>query len=223
VREQLARVGGHRLEQPVLGGRQVDGFAVAGDQGPGPVDLQFTHPQDRWRRVAPKAAPERPDAGEQFPDAERLLDIVVRTCVEGRDLVRLPGADREDDHSDIGPGAQPAEHFRTVHVGEAQVEDDDIRPAVGKRLQRGSAVGRLPDEVAVGTQADVEGAPDLRLVVDDQDARHRSPAAGRLKTMVVPPPGVVSTRIEPRCAVTMARAMASPSPEPPRASPRSLR
>ena len=67
-------------------------------------------------------------------------------------------------------------------------------------VERVLAVGREVDVVAAGAQVDAERAQDLRLVVDDQHPRHV--AAGRLMTIVTPPPGVSSTSSSPPIAST---------------------
>ena len=83
--------------------------------------------------------------------------------------------------------------------------------ARGERQRR---LARLRDVDVVPTRLQVrrERAEDLRLVVDDEDARH---AAVRSRaTTVRPPPGVSSTSISPPIASTKPFATARPSPTP---------
>ena len=72
-----------------------------------------------------------------------------------------------------GPAAQAADDLDAVHVGQAEVEHDEVGPAgrpAARRARR--AVGGHVDVVSAGAQVDPQGAQDLRLVVDDQDAGH---------------------------------------------------
>ena len=65
-----------------------------------------------------------------------------------------------------------------VEVGQAEVEDDDVGRAVGRRAQRGPAVGGGEDGVAAGGEVDPQRAEELGVVVDDQDAGHGASSAG---------------------------------------------
>ena len=77
------------------------------------------------------------------------------------------------------------------------------------------------DGVAGAAELELQRAQDLRLVVDDEDARaaHASTSAGSAtagsaRTNVAPPPGAASTQRRPPLRSTKPRAIASPSPEP---------
>ena len=97
-------------------------------------------------------------------------------------------------------------------------------------VDRAAPAGRrLDDAVAFGAERRAQEAPDLRLVLDDQDAwraaRHRRRGAsagtaggassGSVKRNAVPPPGTRSAQILPPCSRTIARQIARPSPTPP--------
>ena len=68
-----------------------------------------------------------PHPGQQLTGAEGLGDIVVGTKVEGLDLILLGGAGRQDD--DGGQILLPdgAYGVQTVPVGQAEVQDDEVR------------------------------------------------------------------------------------------------
>ena len=98
---------------------------------------------------------------------------------------------------------------------------------VGGLAQRGGAVGGDVDLVVAGAQVDPQGAQDLRLVVDDEDAGHvrllrprrarpvgGRRAAGSAAIMVSPPPGVSSGSSVPPIASARPRDRARPSPTP---------
>ena len=126
--------------------------------------------------------PERhADPGEQLAGAERLGDVVVGAGVERRDLVPLLAPRREDDDRNGRPLAQPADHVEAVHVGQAEIEDDDVGLARAGLDDALRARRRLEEPVAVALERGAEEAPDLRLVLDEDDR----PASG----VIAPAPG----------------------------------
>ncbi len=122
------------------------------------------------------AAHRRAQPGQQLVHAERLGDVVVGPGVQGLDLLvgGVPGGEHQDRHP--GPAAQASDHLDAVHVGEPQVQDDDVGVARGGQLERGGPVGRGVHLVLARLQVDHEGAYDLRLVVDHKHPGHRGPA-----------------------------------------------
>ena len=118
------------------------------------------------------AAQRGPQPGEQLVHPERLGHVVVGAGVERRDLVRLRVARRQHDDRHALHAAQPADHVDAVDAGQPEVEDDDVGMVARREIERLLAVGRGVDVVPARAQVDAQRAQDLRLVVDDQDARH---------------------------------------------------
>ncbi len=67
----------------------------------------------------------------------------------------------------LGPDA--AEHLQSVHLGHAQVEQDEVDGMRGQRVHRLGAVGRRVDDRARGFEHGAEDQPDVRLVIHDQN------------------------------------------------------
>lgn len=88
------------------------------------------------RDRAGAAAAQRPDAGHQLRELERLAQVVVGAEVEPGDPV-LHGTGGGE-HQDPGPGAggdEPARHVVAVHPRQVAVQDDDVvvvQPQVGE-------------------------------------------------------------------------------------------
>ena len=87
-------------------------------------------------------------------------------------MSRAAGPAGEDDDRDLGPAAQPVDDLDAVHVGQAEVKDDQVRGdfAASRRAVVPSAA--TVDVVAAGAQVDAHRPQDLGVVVDDQDAGH---------------------------------------------------
>ena len=181
-------------------------------------------PPRRW--AAWRSARAQP--GEQLADPERLVDVVVGAEVESGDLLALAVPRREDDDRRLRPFADGADHFLAVEVGQAEVEQDQIRPPGRRRPDRRRAGVDAFDLVTGGDQGGLQKAVDLGLVVDDEDngrpSSHRSflrirgvraaPADGRSSGYRGRPAIGLSAVIDPPIAVTTPRQMERPSPVP---------
>ena len=118
------------------------------------------------------AAQDRLDAGDDLVEAERLGDVVVAAGVQARDLVLgLVLGGEEEDRRGVAGAAQPLRDAEAVHVGEHDVEDDEVGLFLEHGRDRLGAVGDGPDLESGESQARDEQVADVRLVVDDQDAR----------------------------------------------------
>jgi hypothetical protein len=119
------------------------------------------------------AAQHRPDAGQEFLDAERFGDVVIGAGVEGVDLLPAVQAAGQDDDRYRGPGAQLADDLDAVEVGQAEVEHDQVGVLAGGGVQGLHAVAGGDDLVLAGVQVDPQRPQDLRFVVDDEQPGHR--------------------------------------------------
>ena len=104
---------------------------------------------------------------QQLARTEGLGHVIIRTVVERGDLILLAVAHGEHDHGHMAPLAQALEHSDSFHVGQAQVENDHIRRALGGFGDALLAGGGFGDAVAVGLQAYAEEAANLEFVVND--------------------------------------------------------
>ncbi len=178
-------------------------------------------------RTAPQ---HRPQPGQQLADAERLFHIVVGAQVEGVDLLHLAMAGGQDQDRPLVEPPRPLQRLLAVHVRQAKIQHHGVRRAPGQLAQPGLAGVGADRLVAGGRQRRSQEAVDLRLVVDDQDARamdgHSSPFGvrvdlGREIRNRVPRPsatGLVAA-MRPPMASMKPLAIDSPSPRP---SPRSV-
>ena len=79
------------------------------------------------------------DARQQFVDTKRLRQVVIRAEVQGRDLLSFRAADGEDDYRRVTPLADTADDFRTLHVGQAEVEKYHIGPCPSRAAASASS------------------------------------------------------------------------------------
>jgi hypothetical protein len=87
-------------------------------------------------------------AGEQLAHAEGLGQVVVGASVEGRDLVVLGAPRRQHDDRDLRPPAQATDQVDAVAVGQAEVEEHQVRGVLGDRV-RGLGESRDLDDAEV--------------------------------------------------------------------------
>ncbi len=134
------------LEQVELGGREDD--LVAGDEDL-PLLRQQPHlPEDEGlvvgpQRVAGAAAQDAGDPGHDLARAERLGDVVVRAELEPDDTAHLVvEGGEEDDRRPVTGGAQRPAHLDPVELGQADVEQDDVGPALADDVEGHPTVAR---------------------------------------------------------------------------------
>ena len=170
----------------------------------------------------------RPQPREELVHRERLGHVVVGARVEGGDLDRLRVARRQHDDRHGAPAPERGRDADAVHVGETEVEDDDVGMLARGEVETFASRRREHDGVVVCLQEDAQRPPQRRFVFDHEDLAHDHapsvPDSANAKVMVVPPPGVSSSCSSPPIASVNPRATARPRPTPappgPRASPR---
>ena len=101
-----------------------------------------------------------------------LGDVVVGPGFEARQNVGIVVADRQhqDRHTgDLAVGANRAADLEPAHVGQVDVEDDDVRPHFPGLVDRFSALGNLVNRVAGPTEDGSKQGAIRRAIIDDQD------------------------------------------------------
>ena len=113
----------------------------------------------------------RADAREQHREAERLGDVVVGAGFEPEDRVGIGVvAGQHDDRRLEAVLAQDAHGLAPVHVGQADVHDDEIDVAVAGGLHALRAgIDRLGVELLVQRELLDQRVAQFGVVIDDQD------------------------------------------------------
>jgi hypothetical protein len=182
ARQHLVGVAAEHLGQGELAGRQVDG--AVGDVGSAgaQVEGELAHPE-HGRLRCPVAAAAQPHPGQDLLERERLGDVVVGAALQAGHGVADAVAGGEDDHRDVDPGlAEPPEHGEPVHLGQSDVEDEQVELAAAGVVVGGLPVGHRGRGEAVAAQPLLEEGRDPPLVLGDEHAVHRAAsrrAAGR--------------------------------------------
>src|SRR5829696_8782882 len=129
AREHPAGTGGEGHKELELGVGEVDLFTVGRHPAtrqvdPEPVVVQLVRALARRYR---RPAHDRPDAGHELPDGERLGDVVVRPELEPDDPVYLVVAGGQHDDGHVALRPNPPYDLRAVELGEHDVEHDQVR------------------------------------------------------------------------------------------------
>ena len=160
------------------------------------------------------------DARQQLVQTERFRQIVVGPLFEAAHaVVNVVLGRQNQDRNVVSAGSRPTCDLETTHLGQHQVEDDQIEFSHRVRESIGSA-GSIPhhlDRVALGLQIELEPLGEMGFVLDDQNSGHQeeSGAARRVTTKRLPspaPPLRATTR--PPWRRTRFRTMNNPSPSP---------
>jgi hypothetical protein len=180
ARQQPAMRAQQRVEDLELGvGERELGTGELGAPGVG-VDAQRAVRDQRARRaVELHAAQDRAHAAAQLGDPDRLGHVVVGARLEREHRVGLAVASRHRHHvRALARTAQAPADLDAVGPGpEADVEQDEIERLGGERVQRGAAVRRLDDDMAVAGQRADHHLAQVRVVLDDEDATPQSAVA----------------------------------------------
>ena len=218
----------HRQQRPFLAAEH-QRCALERDQAAAQVDAQIAV-VEYGRAFAVGALPEQhAQTRRQLLHAEGFGHVIVGAGIERRDLLAFLRTHRQHHHRYGRPGAQFAQNLHAVHavhVGQAEVEDDQVRIVVGGDRQTLAALAGLVHLVALRAQTDLQHAPDLRFVVDDQQrmtVRHGyslgesagGKGSGSTMRMVAPRPSAPGKAFTvPPCAATMPWQIDNPSPVP---------
>src|SRR3989344_2044756 len=139
------------------------------------IDDEVARLDDRLR-VPLGATHHRMDAGDEFVAVEWLGDVIVGAQAETLDLVLDAGEAGEDDDRGFDlADTQIAEDIETRHVGQIEVEQDDV---VVIELAEVDAflteVGGV-DVEALGLEHQLDGLSGRTVVFDEQNAHWRYP------------------------------------------------
>jgi hypothetical protein len=108
----------------------------------------------------------------------RLDEVVVEADLHGASAVavlRIARQGYQEGCRRRGRGAQPPGDFVAVHaVGQAEVQDDDIRSVVQGRVEGGGAVGSDEGMVAPKVEQEGQGFYLVLAVVHDQHTQRSS-------------------------------------------------
>src|SRR5215510_11264051 len=135
------------------------------------IEEEIAHAQHGPPGLA-AAAQERAHPGQELLEGEGLGEVVVRAHVESGHLVGHAVPRGEDEHGGGDPApAHGAQDGEAVAPGQHHVEDDQIVGRAGRdEVERGLAVARHLDGVALLLQALPDETGHLSLVLGHQDA-----------------------------------------------------
>ena len=134
----------------------------------GEIHAKGSGRKNRLARFRERAPLRGPHPGQQLRGVERLRHIVVRASVESRDLFLRVIANRENQHRDVGPFAQTAQHLDALHVGQAEVEQNHIGPAVDDFGKPGLSRFCFVNLEIRSFEGETKEPANLFLVVDDE-------------------------------------------------------
>ena len=132
-----------------------------------PIRTGAARARGRGQRLG--AADLGPRAGRELEHAERLGDVVVGAGIEEVDFLMLGVSRRQHDDRHRGPLANLAAHVHAGHVGQTEIEHDEVGPRRRRRLDPGRPVRRFLDPGGDVVERVANSATNLRLVVDDED------------------------------------------------------
>ena len=169
VGHHLALMEQQKAQNAVFLGGQMD-FLLPLLHAPGAqVHNDGSQPEYGGLPVRPVAPQHHAQARQQFPAAERLGQVIVRPGVQGVHLLILPVPGRQDQNGNLRPFPELFEHFQSVDVRKAQVQNNGVRPFQSGLAQAELPVFTLADMVACAGQRQVQETAYLPFVINNQD------------------------------------------------------
>src|SRR6516162_9969044 len=110
--------------------------------------------------------------------------------------------------------AQFAADLEAIFSREHDVKQNQVEGGFTGACRGRVAIGDSLDLVAFHAQIVFEAKCNSRFILHDQNASHARPTPGKSMVNVDPHPGWLATWMRPRCAATMWRTMANPTPDP---------
>ena len=158
------------MQNVELACRQLDRLPAPLDTARAGVQLHAGNAQHR-RRLAVRAAHQRPQPRGELLHAERLHQVVVGAGVEAFDAVLERVARRQDQHRcAVVPAAPPAQQLQPFEARQAEVEHDRRVLAGLERRVRGDAVAHPVGGEAGLLERDLHAAPEQQVILDEQNA-----------------------------------------------------
>jgi hypothetical protein len=108
----------------------------------------------------------------EFSHAEGLRDVVVRSAIEGVDLAAFVAGGREDNDRHVAPLTNALSHNQAVHIGQANIEHDQIGGRKGSLRESALSVHRGHDLVALGFESEAQCSQQRGIVIDHENASH---------------------------------------------------
>ena len=124
------------------------------------VALHLVQPPDR------NAKP-----GQQFIHGKGLDQIIVRSGVQRFDLVAVIAAGADDNNGQIGPGTDFSDHLHAIQIGQAQIQQHNVRVMRGSFHDSRSAVGSGKKTVIMGFQGNGNQIADGWIILHNQNQR----------------------------------------------------
>ena len=114
-------------------------------------------------------AQQRLATGDEFAHGERLGHVVIGSGTEADDLIGLVVSCRQDQHWHRALRHDAFRGLKTIHHGQHDVHDDQIRTQRSRGLNRTGAVGCHARRPAFRCDALRDGSGQCRLVFDHQN------------------------------------------------------
>src|SRR6266540_1099179 len=175
-REDPPRMRRHRPQQLELDVRQLHGLPVELHASPHRIDSQPTGGEGLRavfalvrRQLRPPQ--KRTHATTELVDRERLRDVVVGAELQPNDLVELVVARGQHDNRHGAAGAQALADLETVNARQHDVQNDQVRIRLGKKVESLLAVPGRNDAEALALEWVRQELLDGVLVVHEQDGR----------------------------------------------------
>ena len=187
ARQNLTRVQEQQVEQAAFQGREHDGRAVAAPNlAPAAVEGEVAHLTHRRRQRFAGAAQDGQRPRHQLTGTERLGHVIIRAQVKAANDVILVVAHGQHDDGRRGLGADTLANRETVHFGQVDIQDDQVRLLCLPAAQRGLPVEGAKNLEAGAAQGKSDEVSKHAVIINDKRLHPFDPIMGILIQKVAP-------------------------------------
>ncbi len=168
--QRTAAIAHQVFEDAEFLGRKLDVFAGAGYFAADAIERELAYLEAFRGRLA--AAEQDADAGQEFDEGEGLDEVIVGAAFEAFHAIVDGVAGAEDQHGRAGFAiANLLERAQAVHIGEAEVEDNQVVFGIVDQLNGGvgAVIGDI-DRIASAFEAPGEEIGNSFFVLDDENS-----------------------------------------------------
>lgn len=146
-------------------------FSVTIDESRVGIEIHFNRPEaaERLLLIAFCTAEHRLDASYNLLRIEGFDDIIVRTEAKSAEPVYVFGQRGHHDDRRVFGLSQTCKHGKTIKLGNANIEQNDIRRQQRVMLQRRFAIGGPHRAIALPHEIGIQDLRNFRLILHNKN------------------------------------------------------
>ena len=171
MRQHLSGTCDQKTKHGIFRGSQIDNLAVDGNEAFRQINAQTLLLEDGRCLLTLRVPSSYPQTCQQFLRVKRFRDVIIRTSIKRVHFLRFAFANGKNDDGRRAPFAKTLDDLQPVEIGQAKVENYDIRFTAGGLQKPAFAGFRIKNAITLAFKAYAQEPPHLGFIVDDESNR----------------------------------------------------